>query len=57
MQQPNVTAIPKAASAKHRADNLNIFDFELTDDDMQAIFALNKNQRFVTPSWSPDWDK
>ena len=57
MQQPNVAAIPKAASATHRANNLKIFDFELSEDDMQTIFALNKNQRFVTPSWSPDWDK
>lgn len=57
VQQPNVAAIPKAASEKNRADNLNIFDFELSDDDMQRIFSLNKNQRFVSPSWAPVWDK
>jgi diketogulonate reductase-like aldo/keto reductase len=57
LQQPNVAAIPKAASAKHRAENLNIFDFELSEEDMQRIFALYKNQRFVSPSWAPEWDK
>ena len=57
VQQPNVAAIPKAASAKNRADNLNIFNFELSDEDMKSIFALNKNQRFVSPSWAPEWDK
>ncbi|UPT67513.1 MAG: aldo/keto reductase [Sphingobacteriales bacterium JAD_PAG50586_3] len=57
VQQPNVAAIPKAASAKNRADNLNIFDFELAKEDMQTIFNLNKNQRFVNPGWAPEWDK
>lgn len=56
MQQAAVAAIPKAASHANRAANLNIFDFELLPEDMQALFALNKNQRFVSPGWAPQWD-
>lgn len=38
--QQGVAAIPKAANADHRRANFDIFDFELTDDEMQSIFAL-----------------
>jgi 2,5-diketo-D-gluconate reductase B len=37
VQQKNIAAIPKAASAEHQKENMNIFDFELTDADMQLI--------------------
>lgn len=33
--------IPKAASAEHQHDNLNIFDFELTEDEMAVISGLS----------------
>lgn len=37
IQQPNVAAIPKAASREHIEANAAIFDFELSDDDMAAV--------------------
>lgn len=40
IQQENVSAIPKAASREHREENLDIFDFELTDEEMARIFDL-----------------
>ncbi len=40
--QQGVAAIPKATSEEHRNANFDIFDFELTDDEMQTIFALRK---------------
>jgi len=40
LQQDCVAAIPKAASRQHRQENLDIFDFELTDDEMRDIFDL-----------------
>jgi len=40
LQQDMVSAIPKAASRNHRKENLDIFDFELTDEDMEQIFEL-----------------
>ncbi|CAN5549308.1 aldo/keto reductase [soil metagenome] len=57
IQQENVSAIPKASNKEHRKSNFGIFDFELNDEDMKKIFSLDRNERFVNPSWSPEWDK
>ncbi|TMT87436.1 aldo/keto reductase [Haloterrigena sp. H1] len=40
LQQENVSAIPKASSREHLRENIDIFDFELTDAEMDRIFAL-----------------
>ena len=40
IQLGHMAVIPKAASEKHRMENMEIFDFELTRDDMRAIRDL-----------------
>ena len=40
VQQPNVAAVPKAASEAHRRENLAVFDFELSDEEMRRLFEL-----------------
>jgi len=40
--QQGVSTIPKAGSDQHRQDNWDIFDFELSDEEMKAVFALGK---------------
>jgi diketogulonate reductase-like aldo/keto reductase len=40
IQQQNVAAIPKSSSRQHQADNIDIFDFELSDEDMERISQL-----------------
>jgi len=40
IQQKGVSAIPKASNSKKRKSNLDIFDFELTDEDMKLVFSL-----------------
>lgn len=40
LQQKNVCPIPKGGSEKHLSENLQVFDFQLTDADMQTIFKL-----------------
>jgi 2,5-diketo-D-gluconate reductase B len=40
VQQENVVAIPKASSADHLADNRDVFDFSLSEAEMQRIDAL-----------------
>jgi 2,5-diketo-D-gluconate reductase B len=40
--QHGVAAIPKAANPAHREANFAIFDFELTNSEMRAIFALRR---------------
>lgn len=58
IQQGNVAAIPKAASEKHIRENFEIFDFKLTEAEMQKIHSLAKpNGRLVSPNWAPAWDK
>lgn len=42
--------IPGSKNPAHIADNANIFDFELTDDEVARIAAVDKNQRYYTPS-------
>lgn len=41
LNQRNVVVIPKTVRRERMAENLNIFDFTLTDGEMQAIAALD----------------
>jgi 2,5-diketo-D-gluconate reductase B len=56
LDQPKVAAVPKAASHEHRAANLDVFDFELSEDERGAIARLPLDGRTLDPSWSPTWD-
>ena len=41
VQQDNVAAIPKASGTQHLRENLTVFDFELTDEEMARVFELH----------------
>jgi 2,5-diketo-D-gluconate reductase B len=56
LDQPNVAAIPKAASHEHRAANLDVFDFQLSDEERGQIAGLERGLRTIDPSWAPEWD-
>lgn len=58
LQQNDVIALSKTATESRVAENFDIFDFELSGEDMQAIHALaDKNGRIVSPDGlAPDWD-
>ncbi len=57
LQQDGVMAIPKSGSPKNAAANFDIFDFELSADDMAAISALAKpDGRLIDPEFAPKWD-
>ena len=43
--QLGVVTIPKSVQENRIIENASIFDFELSDEDMQTISALNKNER------------
>jgi D-xylose reductase len=47
--QRGTAVVPKTASPERLAENLAIFDFELTTDEMSAISALDRNRRFNDP--------
>ena len=43
IQLGNVSVIPKATNEEHQKENINIFDFELSEEDMETIKHLSKN--------------
>lgn len=43
--QENRIVIPKSSHPQRIGENSQVFDFELTDEELQAIRALNKNER------------
>ena len=47
VQSGNVV-IPGSKNPDHIRDNFDIFDFELTDEDMKKIESVNKNTRYYT---------
>jgi methylglyoxal/glyoxal reductase len=44
--QHEVVTIPKSVTPRRIEENANVFDFELTVEDMERIDALNQNKRF-----------
>lgn len=57
LDQPNVAAIPKASSHARRAENIDVFDFALTDEERAAIAGLSRRRlRTGDPPWAPRWD-
>jgi len=57
VQQDGVNAIPKTSDEDHARDNLRIFDFELSADEMERISGLARpDGRHVDPDFAPDWD-
>jgi 2,5-diketo-D-gluconate reductase B len=58
IQQPQVTAIPSSSNPARIAENLDVFDFVLSDDEMRRIHALGRpDGRIVNPKGrAPVWD-
>ena len=46
--QDNNIAIPGSSNPDHILENFQIFDFELTPDEMAKIKALDKNKRLAS---------
>ena len=44
--QADYIAIPGSSNPEHIRENYNIFDFELSQEDMNKIKNINKNQRY-----------
>ena len=42
VQQDRVSAIPKATSEEHLKENLDVFDFELSEEEMDRISSLSR---------------
>lgn len=63
--QMGFAVIPGSSNKEHIRDNYDIFDFALTDEEMEAIAALDKGVRYYTrteealrgfAAWQPQYD-
>lgn len=58
--------IPGTKNLDHVRENFDIFDFELSDNDMKEIAKINKNKRYYIRTdealkgfslWQPEYEK
>ena len=58
VQQPDVAAVPRALEETHIAENQDIFDFALSEDEMRRLSALRRRQIRIAdpPERAPKWD-
>ena len=62
--QRGTVCIPKSSSPERIVENCDVFDFELTDEEMAQIKAMDRHHRFCTGSlfmpspltWKDMWD-
>jgi diketogulonate reductase-like aldo/keto reductase len=59
VQQKDVIALSKTATESRLPENFEVFDFALSEEEMQAVHKLARpNGRIVSPGHlAPDWDK
>ncbi len=50
--QEGFSVIPGASNPDYIKENIDIFDFTLTDDEMAEMRGLNKERRFFNMSFS-----
>jgi 2,5-diketo-D-gluconate reductase B len=58
IQQPGVAAVPRALEERHIAENIDVFDFSLTGEEMQRLSALRSRRIRIAdpPERAPKWD-
>jgi diketogulonate reductase-like aldo/keto reductase len=55
--QQGIVVIPRTSKIERLAENLALFDFELSEAEMAEIGKLShRNDRIVDWTWSPKWD-
>ncbi|MET3791247.1 aldo/keto reductase [Aquamicrobium terrae] len=58
VQQKGIGAIPRTTRRERLAENIAIFDFALSEAEMDEIGALRaRNRRICDYDFSPDWDR
>jgi len=55
--QQNVSAIPRTSKIERLSENMDIFDFELSDTQMRQIFQMRSPKgRLTDYGFAPKWD-
>ncbi len=55
--QQNVSAIPRTSKIERLSENIDIFDFDLTDEEMLQIAQLHSaGGRLTDYAFAPKWD-
>jgi len=55
--QQNVVAIPRTSKVERLSENIDVFDFTLSDEDMAALFAMGSPEGRITDfGFAPQWD-
>jgi diketogulonate reductase-like aldo/keto reductase len=55
--QQGVAVIPRTSRIERLSENLEIFDFALSDDEMRQIFAMGSAKGRLTDfGFAPKWD-
>ncbi len=55
--QQNVVAIPRTSKIERLSENIDVFDFTLSDDDMASLFAMGSKEGRITDfGFAPQWD-
>jgi 2,5-diketo-D-gluconate reductase B len=55
--QQNVAAIPRTSRIERLSENINVFDFELSEDEMGQIYAMaSARGRLTDFGFAPKWD-
>ncbi len=57
IQQDKVGAIPRSSRPENLRANIEIFDFELTSEEMAAVHGLASGYRISHFDWAPVWDQ
>lgn len=55
MLQEGVVTFPKTTNPQHMRDNFDVFDFELSDDEMAHVNALPQQAYYDVPEDAPDF--
>ena len=57
INQDPVAAIPRSSRPEHIRSNFEIFDIDLSDEEMARIGSLKSStDRLIDPGWAPAWD-
>jgi diketogulonate reductase-like aldo/keto reductase len=47
--------IVRSENPQHIAENINVFDFDITEEDMHRMDALNQDLRYMTAWVADQW--